>query len=130
LSAARQLPVKDQAGTLVAEVDPAARAAVDAAFDITAAEQLLVRAFEETARTTLTASAFKSKMVALDSSFAERNYGCRSFRDSLTAFPGGSGGPGAQALTSPWNSSGSMTLLRPSRPGADRTSWRPARLRR
>ena len=55
-------------GTLVAEVDPAARPAVDAAFDIAAAEQLLVRAFKETARTTLTASAIKSKMVALDSS--------------------------------------------------------------
>jgi len=75
-------------GTLVAEVDPAARPAVDAAFDIAAAEQLLVRAFEETARTTLTASAIKSKMVALDSSFDERNYGCRSFRDFLDRFPG------------------------------------------
>ena len=75
-------------GTLVAEADPAARPAVDAAFDIAAAEQLLVRAFEETARTTLTASAIKSKMVALDSSFDERNYGCRSFRDFLDRFPG------------------------------------------
>jgi hypothetical protein len=37
-------------GTLVAEVGPAARPAVDAAFDITAAEQLLIRAFEETAK--------------------------------------------------------------------------------
>jgi hypothetical protein len=76
-------------GTLVAEVDPAARAAVDAAFDITAAEQLLIRAFEETAKATLTASAIKSKskMVALDSSFDERNYGCRSFRDFLDRFP-------------------------------------------
>ena len=65
-------------------------AAVDAAFDIAAAEQLLVRAFEETARTTLTASALKSKskMVALDSSFDERNYGCRSFCDFLDRFPG------------------------------------------
>jgi hypothetical protein len=75
-------------GTLVAEVDPASRAAVDAAFDITAAEQQLVRAFEETARTTLTASAIKGKMVALDSSFYERNYGRRSFRDFLDRFPG------------------------------------------
>jgi hypothetical protein len=74
-------------GTLVAEVDPAARPDVDAAFDITAAEQLLVRAFEETARATLTASAIKSRMVALDSSFDERNYGCRSFRDFLGRFP-------------------------------------------
>lgn len=47
--------------------------------------QLLVQAFEETARTTLTASAIKSKMVALESSFDERNYGCRSFRDRFPA---------------------------------------------
>jgi hypothetical protein len=69
--------------TLVAEVDPAPRPAVDAAFDITTAEHLLIRAFEETARATLTASAVKNKMVALDSSFGEHNYGCRSFRDFL-----------------------------------------------
>ena len=57
-----------------------------------------MRAFEETARATLTASAIKSRMVVLGSSFDERNYGCRSFRDFLDRFPGrvrragGSGG--------------------------------------
>ncbi len=82
-------------GILVAEADPAARAAIDAAFDITAAEQLLIRAFEETARATLTASAITSKMVALGSSFDERNYGCRSFLDrfpKLVRRAGRSGG--------------------------------------
>jgi hypothetical protein len=33
----------------------------------------------------------KIKMVALDSSFDERNYGCRSFRDFLDRFPAASG---------------------------------------
>lgn len=74
-------------GTLVAEEDPAARPAVNAAFDIAAAEALLIRAFEDSAKATLTASAVKNKMVALDSSFDERNYGCRSFRDFLDHFP-------------------------------------------
>jgi len=50
-------------------VDPAARPAVDAAFDITAAEQLLVRAFEKTARATRRSRA----NGPLDSSFDERN---------------------------------------------------------
>ena len=104
--------------TLVAEVDPAARPAVAAAFDIAAAEQLLVRAFEETARTTLTAAALKGKMAALDSSFDERNYGCRSFRTFWTASPAASGGPGTPAPTSPSNSSGSTTPLRGSSQGA------------
>jgi OST-HTH/LOTUS domain len=39
-------------------------------------------------KATLTASAVKNKMVALDSSFDEHNYGCRSFRDFLDRFPG------------------------------------------
>ncbi len=63
-------------GTLVAEVEPAARPA--AAFDIGEAERLLVRAFEESNAETMTAGGLKSKMLALDASFDEHNYGCRS----------------------------------------------------
>src|SRR6202000_513293 len=70
-------------GTLVAEVEPAARPAVEATFDISSAEQLLVRAFEEANVETLTAGGLKSKMLALDAAFDEHNYGCRSFRAFL-----------------------------------------------
>jgi len=72
-------------GTLVAEVEPAARPA--AAFDIAEAEQLLVRAFEESSSETLTAGGLKSKMLALDPAFDEHNYGCRSFRAFLALLP-------------------------------------------
>ena len=68
-------------GTLVAEVEPAA------AFDITEAEQLLVRAFEESSSETLTAGGLKSKMLALDPAFDEHNYGARSFRAFLGLLP-------------------------------------------
>ncbi len=72
-------------GTLVAEVEPAARPA--AAFDISEAEQLLVRAFEESGSETMTAGGLKSKMLALDASFDEHNYGSRSFRAFLALLP-------------------------------------------
>jgi hypothetical protein len=72
-------------GTLVAEVEPAARPA--AAFDIGEAERLLVRAFEESNAETMTAGGLKSKMLALDASFDEHNYGCRSFRAFLAMLP-------------------------------------------
>jgi hypothetical protein len=72
-------------GTLVAEVEPEARPT--AAFDISEAEQLLVRAFEESSSETLTAGGLKSKMLALDAAFDEHNYGCRSFRAFLTLLP-------------------------------------------
>jgi len=72
-------------GTLVAEVEPAARPA--AAFDIADAEQLLVRAFEESGAETLTAGGLKSKMLALDPAFDEHNYGARSFRAFLAMLP-------------------------------------------
>jgi len=74
-------------GTLVAEVEPEVRPAVNAAFDITAAEQLLVRAFEESNAETMTAGGLKSKMLALDAAFDEHNYGCRSFRAFLAMLP-------------------------------------------
>jgi len=72
-------------GTLVTEVEPAARPT--AAFDIRDAEQLLVRAFEESNGETMTAGGLKSKMLALDASFDEHNYGCRSFRALLAMLP-------------------------------------------
>jgi len=72
-------------GTLVAEVEPAARPA--AAFDIADAEGLLIRAFEEFNAETMTAGGLKSKMLALDASFDEHNYGCRSFRAFLAMLP-------------------------------------------
>ena len=72
-------------GTLVAEVEPAARPA--AAFDISEAERVLVRAFSESSSDTLTAGGLKSKMLALDPAFDEHNYGARSFRAFLTLLP-------------------------------------------
>ncbi len=74
-------------GTLVAEVEPEVRPAVNAAFDIASAEQLLVRAFEESNAETMTAGGLKSKMLALDAAFDEHNYGCRSFRAFLAMLP-------------------------------------------
>ena len=74
-------------GTLVAEVEPAARQAVNAAFDIAAAQALLVRAFEESGLETMTAGGLKSKMLALDPAFDEHNYGTRNFRAFLASLP-------------------------------------------
>jgi uncharacterized protein (TIGR00288 family) len=72
-------------GTLVAEVEPAARPT--AAFDIADAERLLVRALEESGVETMTAGGLKSKMLALDPAFDEHNYGARSFRAFLAMLP-------------------------------------------
>src|ERR1700750_1310626 len=72
-------------GTLVAEVEPAARPV--AAFDIADAEQLLVRALEESGVETMTAGGLKSKMLALDPAFDEHNHGARSFRAFLAMMP-------------------------------------------
>jgi uncharacterized LabA/DUF88 family protein len=74
-------------GTLVAEVEPEVRPTLNAAFDIATAEQLLVRAFEESNAETMTAGGLKSKMLALDAAFDEHNYGCRSFRAFLAMLP-------------------------------------------
>src|ERR1700730_7427838 len=74
-------------GTLVAEVEPEVRPAVNAAFDISTAEQLLVRAFEESNAETMTAGGLKSKMLALDAAFDEHNHRCRSFRAFLAMLP-------------------------------------------
>ena len=75
-------------GTLVAEVEPAARPKVNASFDKAVAEALLVRAFEESSADMMTAGGLKSKMLALDPAFDEHNYGSRNFRAFLASLPG------------------------------------------
>ncbi|XVS66009.1 NYN domain-containing protein [Actinosynnema sp. CA-299493] len=74
-------------GSLVAEVDPTAKPKTVATSDIAEAEQLPIRAFNAISSDTPTASALKSKMRALDPSFDQVTYGCRTFRDFLGKFP-------------------------------------------
>jgi len=74
-------------GTLVAEVEPAARPAAHDAFAVADADAVLVRAFEESGFETMTAGGLKSKMLALDPAFDEHNYGFRNFRAFLSALP-------------------------------------------
>src|SRR5271170_717856 len=74
-------------GTIVAAVNPAVRAEVGANFDIADAERLVVAAMEESPEATATGSWLKSKMLALDPSFDERNYGASSFRVLLSRLP-------------------------------------------
>ncbi|MGH3564925.1 MAG: NYN domain-containing protein [Pseudonocardia sp.] len=74
-------------GSIVARDDPPAEPAQPPAqpgFRVADAEVLLVAAMRQITAATPTASAVKAKMVALDPSFDEANYGCRSFRDLLT----------------------------------------------
>jgi uncharacterized LabA/DUF88 family protein len=71
-------------GTIVAEVNPAVRAEVGANFDIADARRLVVAAMEEAPDDSATGSWLKSKMLALDPAFDERNYGSRSFRAFLS----------------------------------------------
>ena len=71
----------------MAEVEPAARPTVNAAFDIASGEALLVRAFEESSADLMTAGGLKSKMLALDPAFDEHNYGSRNFRAFLASLP-------------------------------------------
>jgi hypothetical protein len=54
-------------------VEPAARAAVAATFDITDAERLLIRAFQALGADTATAGGPKNRMLTLDPSFDETN---------------------------------------------------------
>lgn len=65
----------------------AASTTVNPSPDVTAAEKLIIRAFEQTAGETLTASALKGRMLALDPSFDERDYGSSSFRAFIAGFP-------------------------------------------
>jgi uncharacterized LabA/DUF88 family protein len=75
-------------GTIVAAVNPAVRDEVGAKFDIADAERLVVEAMEESPDTSATGSWLKSKMLALDPAFDERNYGSKSFRVLLSRLPG------------------------------------------
>jgi uncharacterized LabA/DUF88 family protein len=74
-------------GTIVAAVNPAVRAEVGANFDIADAKRLVVSAMEESPDASATGSWLKSKMLALDPSFDERNYGSSSFRVLLSRLP-------------------------------------------
>jgi uncharacterized LabA/DUF88 family protein len=71
-------------GTIVAAVNPAVRAEVGANFDIDDAKRLVVAAMEESPNASATGSWLKSKMLALDPAFDERNYGSKSFRVLLS----------------------------------------------
>ncbi len=74
-------------GTIVAAVNPRVRAEVGANFNIEDARRLVVEAMEETPGDSATGSWLKSKMLALDPSFDERNYGASSFRVLLSRMP-------------------------------------------
>jgi uncharacterized LabA/DUF88 family protein len=74
-------------GTIVAAVNPRVRAEVGANFNIEDARRLVVEAMEETPGDSATGSWLKSKMLALDPSFDERNYGASSFRVLLCRMP-------------------------------------------
>jgi uncharacterized LabA/DUF88 family protein len=74
-------------GTIVAAVNPAVRAEVDAKFDIADVERLVVAAMDEAPDDTATGSWLKSRMLSLDPSFDEHNYGARSFRVLLSRLP-------------------------------------------
>jgi uncharacterized LabA/DUF88 family protein len=74
-------------GTIVAAVNPRVRAEVGANFDIEDARRLVVEAMDETPGDSATGSWLKSKMLALDPSFDERNYGASSFRVLLSRMP-------------------------------------------
>jgi uncharacterized LabA/DUF88 family protein len=74
-------------GTIVAAVNPAVRAEVGANFNIADAKRLVVAAMEEAPDDAASGSWLKSKMLALDPSFDERNYGASSFRVLLSRLP-------------------------------------------
>jgi uncharacterized LabA/DUF88 family protein len=74
-------------GTIVAAVNPAVRAEVGANFDIADAKRLITAAMEESPGDTATGGWLKSKMLALDPAFDERNYGARGFRELLSLLP-------------------------------------------
>lgn len=91
--------------SIVARVESDAAPAAQPDFRLADAERLLVTAMEQASTATPTASQVKAKMLALDSSFDEANYGCRSFRDFLAHLghrvrtAGRSGGDITLALT-------------------------------
>ncbi|MFK0249711.1 NYN domain-containing protein [Amycolatopsis azurea] len=70
-------------GTLVAAVEPSAQPAVKASFDIQDGERLLVHALSQRDGEDAPGAWLKHKMLQLDPSFDERNYGCKSFKEFL-----------------------------------------------
>ncbi|MFI5558535.1 NYN domain-containing protein [Amycolatopsis japonica] len=74
-------------GTLVAAVEPSAQPAVKASFDIQDGERLLVHALSQRDGEDAPGAWLKHKMLQLDPSFDERNYGCKSFKDFLSLLP-------------------------------------------
>jgi uncharacterized LabA/DUF88 family protein len=74
-------------GTIVAAVNPAVRAEVDAKFDIADVKRLVVAAMDEAPDDTASGSWLKSRMLSLDPSFDERNYAASSFRVLLSRLP-------------------------------------------
>ena len=74
-------------GTIVAAVNPAVRAEVGANFDIADVKRLVAAAMEEAPGDSASGSWLKSKMLALDPAFDERNYGASSFRVLLSRLP-------------------------------------------
>ena len=62
-------------------------AEVDAKFPISDVERLVKEAMEESPDSSATGSWLKSKMLALDPSFDERNYNAKSFRALLSRLP-------------------------------------------
>ncbi|MFN2496456.1 MAG: NYN domain-containing protein [Pseudonocardiaceae bacterium] len=70
--------------SIVARVEPDVLPLTQPGFLIADAERLLVAAMEQAATATPTASQVKARMLALDPSFDEANYGCRSFRNFLS----------------------------------------------
>jgi NYN domain/OST-HTH/LOTUS domain len=112
-------------GTIVAAVNPAVRAEVGANFDISDARRLIVAAMEEAPDDSVTGSWLKSKMMALDPSFDERNYGASSFRVLLSRLP-----DLVQVKKDRSSSDMLVTLVAP-RPGkADTDGGQPAPARR
>lgn len=69
--------------SIVARVESATAPPAQPGFRLADAEQLLVTAMEQATTATPTASQVKAKMLTLDPSFDEANYGYRSFRDLL-----------------------------------------------
>lgn len=70
-------------GTLLAEVNPAVRSAVQADFDVAVAIRVLLRAIDQVSDTTAdgwaAAGPLKSRMLSIDSAFDNANYGARTF---------------------------------------------------
>jgi uncharacterized LabA/DUF88 family protein len=74
-------------GTIVAAVEPSVRAEVGANFDIADAKRLITAALDDSPSASANGGWLKSKMLALDPAFDERNYGARSFRDLVSRMP-------------------------------------------